>query len=201
MYGAATRSSSTPMCLSNNSASRSSRSQGRAGQLWWQFIRGRSGREPELLGVRKAPVPPWSSRSSASLVLRAQPARSQSRRRGRAGRGAGQGGVAPARERRSPGDGDDRARCGAGLGGGGGAPPATQERQPIAWVPGGSGTLNISTRCAVHQVPVVLKGIVTAEDARLRRTWIQRHRRVESRRPIDGLWSVDARKRSRSSRR
>ena len=120
-------------------------------------------------------------RRSAGVVLRAQPARSQSgrprrrsrpRRRARRRGGRGASGWRRSRERsRGAGHGDDRPRRrSARLGWRGGAPPTA--RRGAAAYRVGAGRLWYSWEYLDQvrkfiKVPIIIKGIVTAEDARL----------------------------------
>jgi len=184
MYRAATQSSNTPMCLSNNSSQSIEQvAKGAQGQLWWQFYpRQDLGASQELL--ERAQGAGYTAMvitvdQQASFYERSQHDRNLGGRGGGGGRGAGAARGAGA-GRQGGGANDPEALGTATIGRGAavpgsvgpaGAPPPAARRGATAYRVG-AGRLWYSWEYLDQvrkfiKVPVVLKGIVTAEDARL----------------------------------
>jgi isopentenyl diphosphate isomerase/L-lactate dehydrogenase-like FMN-dependent dehydrogenase len=174
MYRAATQSSNTPMCLSNNSSmSIEQVAKGAQGQLWWQFYpRQDLGASQELL--ERAQGAGYTAMvitvdQQASYYERSQHDRNLGGRAGGAARGAGagrQGGAGRANDPEALGT--ATIGRGAAVPGAAGAPA----RRGATAYRVGAGRLWYSWEYLDQvrkfiKVPVVIKGIVTAEDARL----------------------------------
>ena len=187
MYRAAALSSNTPMCLSNNSSQSIEQvAKGAQGQLWWQFYprqdmsasqrtaRARAGRRLHRH---------CRHRGSAGVLLRAESARSQSWWPGCRPRGRSR-----PRCRWAPRRSNDPEAT----------PPSPARRGPQLYRIGG-GRLWYTWQYLDDirkfiKVPIIIKGIVTHEDARLCvERGVRWHRRLESRRTIDGLRAIDDR--------
>ena len=152
MYRAAQLSSNTPMCLSNNaSQSIEQVAKGAQGQLWWQFYpRQDMGASQELL--ERAQSAGYTAMvitvdQQASYYERSQHGRNLGARAGGAGRGGGRGGAAA-------------------------AVALTPARRGAAAYRLGGGRLWYSWEYLDQvrkfiKTPIIIKGIVTAEDARL----------------------------------
>jgi isopentenyl diphosphate isomerase/L-lactate dehydrogenase-like FMN-dependent dehydrogenase len=171
MYRAASLSSNTPLCLSNNSSqSVEEVAKGAKGQLWWQFYpRQDLGASQELL--ERAQAAGYTAivitvDQQASYYERSQHIRNLG------GRGARGGGGAAGGRGRAGGAGrgnDPEAVGSAQLGRGAGAAPA---RRGAAAYRLGGGRLwytweYMNTVRKFIKVPIIIKGIVTHEDARL----------------------------------
>ena len=184
MYRAAALSSNTPMCLSNNSSQSVEQvAKGAQGQLWWQFYpRQDLGASQELL--ERAQAAGYTAivitvDQQASYYERSQHDRNLGARAGGAGRG-GRGGAAGAREGGAGRANDPEALGTATIGrgaavpgsaGAGTAPPAAVRRGAALYRVGG-GRLWYSWEYLDQvrkfiKVPIIIKGIVTAEDARI----------------------------------
>ena len=171
------------MCLSNNSSQSIEQvAKGAQGQLWWQFYpRQDMGASQELL--ERAQGAGYTAMvitvdQQASYYERSQHDRNLGGRTGGAGRGAGAAARAAAARQGGAGRANDPEALGTATIGRGAAVPGSASRSaastagarpPIASVRGASGTAgNTSTRCASSsRCPIIIKGIVTAEDARL----------------------------------
>jgi isopentenyl diphosphate isomerase/L-lactate dehydrogenase-like FMN-dependent dehydrogenase len=185
MYRAATQSANTPMCLSNNSSQSIEQvAKGAQGQLWWQFYpRQDLGASQELL--ERAQGAGYTAMvitvdQQASFYERSQHDRNLGGRAGGAGRGAAAGRGAGAARQGGAGRANDpealgTATIGRGaavpgsVGAAGAAPPA---RRGATAYRVGAGRLWYSWEYLDQvrkfiKVPIVIKGIVTAEDARL----------------------------------
>jgi (S)-2-hydroxy-acid oxidase len=174
MYRAATLSSNTPMCLSNNSSQSIEQvAKGAQGQLWWQFYpRQDMGASQELL--ERAQAAGYSAivitvDQQASYYERSQHDRNLGGRTGGAGgRGGGRaGGVGRANDPEALGT----ATIGRGAAGGPGGAATPVRRGPQAYRVG-AGRLWYSWEYLDQvrrfiKVPIIIKGIVTHEDARL----------------------------------
>ena len=183
MYRAASLSSNTPMCLSNNSSQSVEQvAKGAQGQLWWQFYpRQDMGASQELL--ERAQGAGYTRHGhhgrSAGVVLRAQPARSQSgRTHGGGGRGGGRGAPRRARQGGAGRANDPEALGTATIGRGAAVPGSAAAAAPSPARRGaaayrlGAGRLWYSWEYLDQvrkfiKTPIIIKGIVTAEDARL----------------------------------
>lgn len=185
MYRAAALSSNTPMCLSNNSSQSIEQvAKGAQGQLWWQFYpRQDMGASQELL--ERAQASGYTAvvitvDQQASYYERSQHDRNLGARAGGAGRGGGRGGAAGSARQGGAGRANDPEALGTATIGRGAAVPGsaaatsapTPARRGAAAYRVGSGRLwyNWEYLDQVRKfikVPVILKGIVTAEDARL----------------------------------
>jgi len=186
MYRAATQSSNTPMCLSNNSSQSIEQvAKGAQGQLWWQFYpRQDMGASQELL--ERAQGAGYTAMvitvdQQASYYERSQHDRNLGGRTGGAGRGAGAARGAGAGRQGGAGRANDPEALGTATIGRGaavpgstaaaGAPPPATRRGAAAYRVG-AGRLWYTWEYLDQvrkfiKVPVVIKGIVTAEDARL----------------------------------
>ena len=186
MYRAAAQSSNTPMCLSNNSSQSIEQvAKGAQGQLWWQFYpRQDMGASQELL--ERAQGAGYTAMvitvdQQASYYERSQHDRNLGGRAGGAGRGAGAARGAAAGRQGGAGRANDPEALGTatigrgaavpGSAGAAGAPPPATRRGAAAYRVG-AGRLWYSWEYLDQvrkfiKVPVVIKGIVTAEDARL----------------------------------
>jgi (S)-2-hydroxy-acid oxidase len=170
MYRAASLSSNTPVCLSNNSSqSVEEVAKGAKGQLWWQFYpRQDMGASQELL--ERAQTAGYTAivitvDQQASYYERSQHIRNLG------GRGAARGGGGGGRGGRAggAGRGNDPEAAGSAQLGRGAAAPA---RRGAAAYRLGGGRLWYTWEYmnAVRKfikVPIIIKGIVTHEDARL----------------------------------
>jgi 4-hydroxymandelate oxidase len=185
MYRAASLSSNTPMCLSNNSSQSVEQvAKGADGQLWWQFYpRQDLGASQELL--ERAQGAGYTAMvitvdQQASYYERSQHDRNLGGRTGGAGRGGGRGGAAGAARQGGAGRANDpealgTATIGRGAvvpGSAGAAPTPAAARRGAAAYRVGAGRLwyNWEYLDQVRKfikVPIIIKGIVTAEDARL----------------------------------
>ena len=184
MYRAGALSSNTPMCLSiNSSQSIEEVAKGAQGQLWWQFYpRQDMGASQELL--ERAQGAGYTAivitvDQQASYYERSQHDRNLGGRTGGAGRGGGRGGAAGAARQGGAGRANDpealgTATIGRGAavpGSAGAATPAAARRGAAAYRVG-AGRLWYSWEYLEQvrkfiKVPIVIKGIVTAEDARI----------------------------------
>jgi 4-hydroxymandelate oxidase len=184
MYRAAQQSADTPMCLSNNSSQSIEQvAKGAQGQLWWQFYpRQDMGASQELL--ERAQGAGYTAMvitvdQQASYYERSQHDRNLGGRTGGAGRGGRAGGAAaPARQGGAGRANDPEALGTATIGRGAAVPgsaapgaPAAARRGAAAYRLGG-GRLWYSWEYMDQvrkfiKTPIILKGIVTAEDARL----------------------------------
>ena len=186
MYRAAAQSSNTPMCLSNNSSQSIEQvAKGAQGQLWWQFYpRQDMGASQELL--ERAQGAGYTAMvitvdQQASYYERSQHDRNLGGRAGGAGRGAGAARGAAAGRQGGAGRANDPEALGTatigrgaavpGSAGAAGAPPPATRRGAAAYRVG-AGRLWYSWEYLDQvrkfiKVPIVIKGIVTAEDARL----------------------------------
>jgi 4-hydroxymandelate oxidase len=187
MYRAAQLSSNTPMCLSNNSSQSIEQvAKGAQGQLWWQFYpRQDMGASQELL--ERAQGAGYTAMvitvdQQASYYERSQHDRNLGARAGGAGgRGGGRGGAAAAGAARQGGAGranDPEALGTATIGRGAAVPGSAAPASPVAARRGavayrvGGGRLWYSWDYLDQvrkfiKTPIIIKGIVTAEDARL----------------------------------
>ena len=180
MYRAASLSSNTPMCLSNNSSQSIEQvAKGAQGQLWWQFYpRQDMSASRELL--ERAQGAGYTAivvtvDQQASYYERSQHDRNLGGRgAGRAG-GAGRGAGGPARSNDPEAVGSAAIGRGAAIPGSAGAaaatPPSPARRGAQLYRIGG-GRLWYSWQYLDEirkfiKVPIVIKGIVTHEDARL----------------------------------
>ena len=184
MYRAAQLSSNTPLCLSNNSSQSIEQvaKGAQGGQLWWQFYpRQDMGASQELL--ERAQGAGYSAivitvDQQASFYERSQHDRNLGGRTGGAARGGRAGGGAPARQG-APGQANDPEALGtATIGRGAAVPGAAAQAAPAAARRGaaayrlGGGRLWYSWEYMDQvrkfiKTPVIIKGIVTAEDARI----------------------------------
>lgn len=182
MYRAATLSANTPMCLSNNSSQSIEQvAKGAQGQLWWQFYpRQDMNASRELL--ERAQAAGYTAivvtvDQQASYYERSQHDRNLGGRTGGAGRagGAGRGAGTPGRSN------DPEAVGSAALGRGAAIPGSAGAAAAPAPVPArrgaqlyriGAGRLWYTWQYLDEirkfiKVPIVIKGIVTHEDAKL----------------------------------
>jgi 4-hydroxymandelate oxidase len=177
MYRAATLAN-TPMVLSNNSSQSIEQvAKGAQGQLWWQFYpRQDMGASQELL--ERAQGAGYTAivitvDQQASFYERSQHDRNLGGRTGGAGRGGGGGrGAAPGRANDPEALGTATIGRGAAVPGAAGAPAPAPARRGAAAYRVGAGRLwyNWEYMDQVRKfikVPIVVKGILTAEDARL----------------------------------
>ncbi len=186
MYRAAALSSNTPVCLSNNSSQSVEQvAKGADGQLWWQFYpRQDMGASQELL--ERAQAAGYTAMvitvdQQASYYERSQHDRNLGARAGGAGRAGGRGGAAGAARQGGAGRANDPEALGTatigrgaavpGSAGAASAPPATVRRGAAAYRVG-AGRLWYTWEYLDQvrkfiKVPIIIKGIVTAEDARL----------------------------------
>jgi isopentenyl diphosphate isomerase/L-lactate dehydrogenase-like FMN-dependent dehydrogenase len=172
------------MCLSNNSSQTVEQvAKGAQGQLWWQFYpRQDMGASQELL--ERAQAAGYTAivitvDQQASFYERSQHDRNLGGRTGGAGRGGRAGGAAsPARQGGAGRANDPEALGTATLGRGAAVPGAAAAPQPVATRRGaaayrlGAGRLWYSWEYMDQvrkfiKTPVIIKGIVTAEDARI----------------------------------
>jgi 4-hydroxymandelate oxidase len=186
MYRAAQLSSNTPMCLSQNSSqSIEEVAKGAKGQLWWQFY------PRQDLGVSQEVLERAQGAGYTAMVItvdqqasyyeRSQHDRNLGGRTGGAGRGGGRGGAAGAARQGGAGRANDPEALGTatigrgaavpGSVGAGAAPPTTARRGAAAYRVG-AGRLWYSWEYLDQvrkfiKTPIIIKGIVTAEDARL----------------------------------
>jgi len=173
MYRAGTLSSNTPMCLSNNaSQSVEEVAKGANGQLWWQFYpRQDMGASQELLeraqaaGYRAIVI---TVDQQASFYERTQHDRNLGGRTGGAARAGGAGGRGRAG---GAGRGNDPEAVGSAVIGRGAAGPAASVRGAAAYRLG-AGRLWYTWKYLDDvrkfiKVPIIIKGIVSHEDARL----------------------------------
>ena len=183
MYRAATQSSNTPMCLSNNSSQSIEQvAKGAQGQLWWQFYpRQDLGASQELL--ERAQGAGYTAMvitvdQQASYYERSQHDRNLGGRTGGAGRGAGVGRGAGAGRGGAGRANDPEALGTATIGRGAAVPGAAATGAPVAARRGaaayrvGAGRLWYSWEYLDQvrkfiKTPIIIKGIVTAEDAKL----------------------------------
>jgi isopentenyl diphosphate isomerase/L-lactate dehydrogenase-like FMN-dependent dehydrogenase len=163
MYRAATMTAGTPMCLSNNSSQTVEQvAKGAQGQLWWQFYpRQDLNASRELL--ERAQATGYTAMvvtvdQQASYYERSQHDRNLGGRVGGGGRGGGRGGGDPESAAGAPG----RA---AGPG------SAAARRGAVAYrVGGGRLWYTWEYLDEIHKfikTPMLIKGILTAEDAKL----------------------------------
>lgn len=185
MYRAGQLSANTPMCLSNNSSQSVEQvAKGAQGQLWWQFYpRQDLGASQELLERAQGAgysVMVITVDQQASYYERSQHDRNLGGRTGGAGRGGGRGGAAGAGRDGGAGRANDPEALGTatigrgaavpGSAGAGAAPTAARRGAAAYRVGGGRLWYNWEYLDAVRKfikTPIVIKGIVTAEDARL----------------------------------
>ncbi len=185
MYRAAQLSSNTPMCLSQNSSqSIEEVAKGAQGQLWWQFYpRQDMGASQEVL--ERAQGAGYTAMvitvdQQASYYERSQHDRNLGGRAGGAGRGGGRGGAAGAARQGGAGRANDPEALGTATIGRGAAVPGsagagaatTTARRGAAAYRVGAGRLWYSWEYLDQvrkfiKTPIIIKGIVTAEDARL----------------------------------
>jgi isopentenyl diphosphate isomerase/L-lactate dehydrogenase-like FMN-dependent dehydrogenase len=186
MYRAASLSSNTPMCLSNNSSQTVEQvAKGAEGQLWWQFYpRQDMGASQQLL--ERAQGAGYTAivitvDQQASYYERSQHDRNLGARAGGAGRGGGRGGAAGAARQGGAGRANDPEALGTATIGRGAAVPgsAGAEAAPPAPVRRGAAAYRVGAGRLWYtweylervrkfiKVPIVIKGIVTAEDARI----------------------------------
>jgi 4-hydroxymandelate oxidase len=186
MYRAASLSSNTPMCLSNNSSQSVEQvAKGTEGQLWWQFYpRQDLGASQELL--ERAQGAGYTAMvitvdQQASYYERSQHDRNLGGRTGGAGRGGGRGGAAGAARQGGAGRANDPEALGTATIGRGAAVPGSAGATPTPAAPArrgaaayrlGAGRLWYSWEYLDQvrkfiKTPIIIKGIVTAEDARL----------------------------------
>jgi 4-hydroxymandelate oxidase len=184
MYRAAQLSANTPLCLSNNSSQSIEQvAKGAPGQLWWQFYpRQDLGASQELL--ERAQGAGYTAMvitvdQQASYYERSQHDRNLGGRTGGAGRGGRAGGAAAGARQGGAGRANDPEALGtATIGRGAAVPGSAGAGAPIAARRGaaayrlGAGRLWYSWEYMDQvrkfiKTPVILKGIVTAEDARL----------------------------------
>ena len=212
MYRAASLSSNTPMCLSNNSSQSIEQvAKAAQGQLWWQFYpRQDMGASQELL--ERAQAAGYTAMvvtvdQQASFYERSQHDRNLGGRTGGGGRGGGRGGAAGAARQGGAGRANDPEAVGtATIGRGAAVPgsaaagaPADAARRGAAAYRIGGGRLwytweYLDDSPEIHQSADHHQRHRDARGrASLRRARLRRHRRLEPRRPIDGLRAVDAR--------
>jgi isopentenyl diphosphate isomerase/L-lactate dehydrogenase-like FMN-dependent dehydrogenase len=184
MYRAASLSSNTPVCLSNNSSQTVEQvAKGAQGQLWWQFYpRQDMGASQELL--ERAQAAGYTAMvitvdQQASYYERSQHDRNLGARAGGAGRAGGRGAGGAARQGGAGRANDPEALGTATIGreaavpgsaGAGSAPAAVRRGAALYRVGTGRLWYNWEYMDQVRKfikVPVILKGIVTAEDARI----------------------------------
>ena len=184
MYRAAALSSNTPMCLSINSSQPFEQvAKGAQGQLWWQFYpRQDLGASQELL--ERAQGTGYTAivitvDQQASYYERSQHDRNLGGRTGGGGRGGGRGAAAGGARQGGAGRANDPEALGTATIGRGAAVPgsaapaaATPARRGAAAYRVGGGRLWYSWEYLDQvrkfiKVPLVIKGIVTAEDARI----------------------------------
>jgi isopentenyl diphosphate isomerase/L-lactate dehydrogenase-like FMN-dependent dehydrogenase len=186
MYRAAQLSSNTPMCLSNNSSQSIEQvAKGAQGQLWWQFYpRQDMGASQELL--ERAQGAGYSAivitvDQQASFYERSQHDRNLGGRTGGAGRIGRAGGAAAAARQGGAGRANDPEALGTATIGRGaavpgaaaaGAPSTAPARRGAAAYRVGAGRLWYSWEYMDQvrkfiKTPIIIKGIVTAEDARI----------------------------------
>jgi 4-hydroxymandelate oxidase len=179
MYRAAQMSSNTPMCLSNNSSQSIEQvAKGAQGQLWWQFYpRQDMGASQELL--ERAQGAGYTAivitvDQQASYYERSQHDRNLGGRTGGGGRGGR--GAGAARGAGAPTDPEALGTATIGRGAavpgsaGAGAPPTARRGAAAYRVGAGRLWYNWEYMDQVRKfikTPVIVKGIVTAEDARL----------------------------------
>ena len=179
MYRAAHLSSNTPMCLSNNSSQSIEQvAKGAQGQLWWQFYpRQDMNASSELL--ERAQAAGYTAMvvtvdQQASYYERSQHDRNLGGRGGGRAGGAGRGG-APARSNDPEAVGSAAIGRGAALPGSAGAAAAASPapaRRGAQLYRIGAGRLWYTWQYLddirkLIKVPIIIKGIVTHEDARL----------------------------------
>jgi 4-hydroxymandelate oxidase len=188
MYRAAQLSSNTPVCLSNNSSQSVEQvAKGAQGQLWWQFYpRQDMGASQELL--ERAQAAGYTAMvitvdQQASYYERSQHDRNLGGRTGGAARGGrgGAAGAAGAGRQGGAGRANDPEALGTATIGRGAAvpgsstagptPPPAPRRGAVAYRVGG-GRLWYSWEYLDQvrkfiKTPIIIKGIVTAEDARI----------------------------------
>ena len=184
MYRAAAQSSNTPMCLSNNSSQSIEQvAKGAQGQLWWQFYpRQDMGASQELL--ERAQGAGYTAivitvDQQASYYERSQHDRNLGGRTGGAGRGGGGARGAGAGRQGGAGRANDPEALGtATIGRGAAVPGSAAAGAPVAARRGaaayrvGAGRLWYSWEYLDQvrkfiKTPIIIKGIVTAEDAKL----------------------------------
>ena len=183
MYRAAALSSNTPMCLSTNSSQPFEQvAKGAEGQLWWQFYpRQDIGGSQDVL--ERAQAAGYTAivitvDQQASYYERSQHDRNLGGRVGGAGRGGGRGAAAGAGGAGRANDPEalgtatiGRGAAVPGSAGAATAPPAAVRRGAAAYRVG-VGRLWYSWEYLDQvrkfiKVPIIIKGIVTAEDARI----------------------------------
>jgi isopentenyl diphosphate isomerase/L-lactate dehydrogenase-like FMN-dependent dehydrogenase len=182
MYRAAALSSNTPVCLSNNSSQSVEQvAKGAKGQLWWQFYpRQDLGASQEVL--ERAQGAGYTAMvitvdQQASYYERSQHDRNLGARAGGAARGGGAGAAAQGGAGRA----NDPEALGTATIGRGAAVPGSAGAAvtPPAPVRRGAAAYRVGARRLWYtweyldlvmkfiKVPTIIKGIVTAEDARL----------------------------------
>ena len=184
MYRAASLSSNTPVCLSNNSSQTVEQvAKGAQGQLWWQFYpRQDMGASQELL--ERAQAAGYTAMvitvdQQASYYERSQHDRNLGARAGGAGRAGGRGAGGAARQGGAGRANDPEALGTATIGRGAAVPGSAGAGSAPAAVRRGAALYRVGTGRLWYnweymdkvrkfiKVPVILKGIVTAEDARI----------------------------------
>jgi isopentenyl diphosphate isomerase/L-lactate dehydrogenase-like FMN-dependent dehydrogenase len=173
MYRAAALSANTPMCLSNNSSQSIEQvAKGAQGQLWWQFYpRQDMGASQELL--ERAQAAGYTAivitvDQQASYYERSQHDRNLGGRTGGAARGGGAARAGGAARQGGAGRANGPEAPGTASSGRGAAPI----RRGAAAYRRGAGRLWYTWEYLDQvrkfiKVPIILKGIVTAEDARI----------------------------------
>jgi isopentenyl diphosphate isomerase/L-lactate dehydrogenase-like FMN-dependent dehydrogenase len=173
MYRAAALSANTPMCLSNNSSQSIEQvAKGAQGQLWWQFYpRQDMGASQELL--ERAQAAGYTAivitvDQQASYYERSQHDRNLGGRTGGAARGGGAARAGGAARQGGAGRANGPEAPGTASSGRGAAPI----RRGAAAYRLGAGRLWYTWEYLDQvrkfiKVPIILKGIVTAEDARI----------------------------------
>jgi 4-hydroxymandelate oxidase len=184
MYRAATQSSNTPMCLSNNSSQSIEQvAKGAQGQLWWQFYpRQDMGASQELL--ERAQGAGYTAMvitvdQQASYYERSQHDRNLGGRTGGAARGAGGARGAGAGRQGGAGRANDPEALGTATIGRGAAVPGSATAGPPAAARRGAAAYRVGAGRLWYswdyldqvrkfiKTPIIIKGIVTAEDAKL----------------------------------
>ena len=186
MYRAAALSSNTPMCLSTNSSQPFEQvAKGAQGQSWWQFYpRQDIAASQEVL--ERAQGAGYTAMvitvdQQASYYERSQHDRNLGGRVGGAGRGGARGGAAPAARQGGAGRANDPEALGTATIGRGAAVPGSvgAETAPPATVRRGAAAYRVGVGRLWYsweyldqvrkfiKVPIIIKGIVTAEDARI----------------------------------
>jgi isopentenyl diphosphate isomerase/L-lactate dehydrogenase-like FMN-dependent dehydrogenase len=183
MYRAAALSSNTPVCLSNNSSQTVEQvAKGAQGQLWWQFYPRQDMGASQVL-LERAQAAGYTAivitvDQQASYYERSQHDRNLGARAGGAGRGGGRGGAGAARQG-GAGRANDPEALGTATIGRGAAVPGSAAAGTPAPVRRGAALYRVGMGRLWYnweyldqvrkfiKVPIILKGIVTAEDARI----------------------------------